>query len=368
VSRPLHIAVDANVLEADWGGIPKHLHRIAAELVAGGDRVDLLVNLRRWSSPVPGARAVPLRLRGRGLWRDLAVPLWALRHRPDVLWAPETELPRRIGVPTVVTVHDLAPLLFPGTKPPAVERRFRGSIPRSVRSATRVICVSHATARDVRSHWGVERLDVIGNGVDDRFAPGDPAAERVWAANAHGLDRPFVLHVGSLEPRRGLDVLIDAAARSPGWRLVLAGRPGHDGERILAAAQRAGAAWLPDVDDDALARLYRAALVVAVPSLYEGFGMVALEAMASGTPTAVAADAGALGELAGAAAVGVSERSAEAWMQAIASADERRAQLVPAGLRLATRHRWPAVAAAVRGVLAEAAGDANRGLAPPGPR
>ena len=118
VSDPLHVAVDANVLEADWGGIPKHLHRIASELVARGDRVDLLVNLRRWESPVEGAHAVPLRLRGRELWRDLAVPLWALRRRPDVLWAPETALPRRIGVPTVATVHDLAPLLFPGSKPP----------------------------------------------------------------------------------------------------------------------------------------------------------------------------------------------------------------------------------------------------------
>ena len=356
MSAPLHIAVDANVLEADWGGIPKHVHRIASELAAGGDRVDLLVNLRRWRSPVPGARAVPLRLRGRELWRDLAVPLWARRHRPDVLWAPETELPRRIGVPTVVTVHDLAPLIFPGTKPPAVERRFRGSVPRSVRSATRVICVSQATARDVRSHWGVERADVIGNGVDERFAPGDAPAERAWAATAHGLDGPFVLHVGSLEPRRGLDVLIDAAARSPGWRLVLAGRPGHDGERILAAAQRAGAAWLPDLGDDDLARLYRAAHVVAVPSLYEGFGMVALEAMACGTPTAVAADAGALAELAGEAAVEVGERSPEAWTAAIETADQRREELVAAGLRLAARHRWPAVAAAVREVLEEAAG------------
>ena len=350
MSDSLHVAVDANVLEAAWGGIPKHVHRVVSELAAGGDRVDLLVNLRRWESPVPGARAVPLRLRGRGLWRDLAVPLWA----------PESVLPRRAGVPTVVTVHDLAPLLFPGTKPPEVERQFATAIPRSVRSATRVICVSEATAAEVGTRWGVEGAAVVGNGVDDRFTPGDPEAERRWAETTFGLEAPFVLHVGSLEPRKGVDVLIEAALRKPGWQLVLAGQPGHRGDEIIDAARAAGAVWLPDVDDDALARLYRAADVVAVPSLYEGFGIVALEAMASGTPVVVAAGAGALEELAGDAAIKVTERSGEAWAAAIATASERRDALVGAGLARAAQHRWPQVAAAVRAVLAEAAGSRGR--------
>jgi len=354
---PLHIAVDANVLEADWGGIPKYVSRVVAELVARGDRVDLLVNRRKWQSPIAGANAVPLRLRGRGPWRDVRVPAWVLRHRPDVYWAPEGVLPRHPVAPAVVTVHDLAPLLFPGTKPPSVERAFRTTMPRSARAAARVICVSRVTAADVVSHWGVaeERIRVVGNGVDERFTPGDVAAARAEVGRRFGIVGPYVLHVGSLEPRKGLDPLLAAATGAP-WRLVLAGAPGFDGERLLAAAHAAGAAVLEGVGDDQLVALYRGAEAVAAPALYEGFGIVPLEAMACGTPVAAAAPAGALEEVVGDAAVLVRERTAEAWSAGLDEARERREELAERGLRRAAGFRWPDAAAATRAVLREAAG------------
>jgi glycosyltransferase involved in cell wall biosynthesis len=344
------------VLEASWGGIPKYLDRIARELVARGDRVELLVNLRRWSTEIPGAHAVPLRLKGRALWRDLRVPAWVLRHRPDVYWAPETLLPRRPGVPAVVTVHDLAPVLFPGTKPPAVERAFRTSVPRSVRAAVRVICVSHATAAEVTRRWDVppERIRVIPNGVDERFTPGDRAAARERVRGRFGIDGRYVLHVGSLEPRKGLDVLI-AAARGAPWRLVLAGAPGFDGERLLAAAERVGAAVLAGTGDDDLVALYRGADALAAPALYEGFGIAPLEAMACGTPAVIATPAGALEEISGPAAIAVPDRVPTAWASAVEEAVARRDELADAGTAHAARFRWSATAAATREVLVEAA-------------
>ena len=344
------------MLEASWGGIPKYLDRIARELTASGDRVELLVNLRRWSTEIPGAHAVPLRLKGRGLWRDLRVPAWALRHRPDVYWAPETVLPRRPGVPAVVTVHDLAPLLFPGSKPPAVERAFRTSLPRSVGTAARVICVSHATAADVTRCWGVppERIRVIPNGVDERFTPGNRVAAGERVRERFGIDGRYVLHVGSLEPRKGLDILFAAAELAP-WRLVLAGSPGFGGERLLAAAQRVAAAVLRGAGDDDLVALYRAADALAAPALYEGFGLPPLEAMACGTPAVIATPGGALEEISGPAAIGVPDRDAAAWASAIEEAVARRDELAAAGIAHAARFSWSATAAATRQVLAEAA-------------
>src|SRR4051794_16343850 len=281
---------------------------------------------------IPGARIVPIRMKGEGAWRELRIPAWIRMHRPDVLWVPGTVAPRRPGVPTVITVHDVAPLLFPGSKPPSSEEAFRTSIPRAVRAAARVICVSQTTADDVARLWGVapERIRVIPCGVDERFAPGDPDAARAEVRRHFGLDGPYVLHVGSLEPRKGLDVLIAAAAGAP-WRLVLAGGMGHDGRRIRGAAERAGALLLEGVEDPELLSLYRAADAVAAPAIYEGFGIVPLEAMACGTPALIAVDAGALEEVSGPAAIRVPERTPEAWRAAVEEAGRRRAELAVTG-------------------------------------
>ena len=169
-----------------------------------------------------------------------------------------------------------------------------------------------------------------------------------------------MLHVGSLEPRKGLDVLIAAAAAEPGWRLVLAGAPAYGGQQLRAEAGAAGALLLDGVGDDELVALYRAAEAVASPALHEGFGIVPLEAMACGTPALVAAGAGALEEVSGPAATVVADRTPAAWTAAIAAARTRRDALAEAGIAHARRFRWPAVAAATRAVLVEAAESRGR--------
>ena len=368
----MRIAIDANVLDASWGGIPKYVDRIVRELLRMGDEVDLLANTRHLSRSIEGAHEVGVRVKGRPVWREVFVPLWLARRRPDVLWAPESVLPRTLPVPAVVTVHDLATLRFVGTKPAREERRFRRIVRRSAIRATRTIAVSQTTAEDMRDLWGcnLEHVRVVPNGVDEMFQAGDRAAARKAVNARWGINAPFVLHVGSLEPRKGLDVLIDAAVRSRTeggrWRVVLAGSsPGPTGRMLAEKARSSGVCdLLGPVAEAELVDLYRSAAVFAAPALYEGFGIAPLEAMASATPVVIAAGSGGLEEISGPGAIVVQERTAEAWQISIEAAMKRPAELLERGATLARRFRWPAVAAETREVLAEAASGAVKGSRP----
>jgi glycosyltransferase involved in cell wall biosynthesis len=364
---PLRIAIDANVLGGAWGGIPKYLSRIAEELIAGGDRVDLLANTQRLERTVAGAHEVGIRVKGTSIWREAFLPLWLARAGADVVWAPESVLPRWTPVASVVTVHDLASLRFPEIKPPRHVRSFRTSVARSARRASRVIAVSRTTADDLEELYGIEaaKLRIVPNGVDDAFTPGDREAALGAVRERWGISEPFALHVGAIEPRKGLDVLIEAASlaarEGAAWRLVLTGSSGFQGERIEAAARASGACTLlGPVGDAELVDLLRAAGAFAAPALYEGFGIAPLEAMACGTPVAIAAGSGGLEEVSGPAAIVVGERDAAAWRDAVERALARPAELVEHGLRHAARFRWPRVAAETRSVLAEAAADGRR--------
>jgi glycosyltransferase involved in cell wall biosynthesis len=358
----MRIAVDANVLEANWGGIPKYLDRIARELIEGGDEILLLANTRRLSRQIPGAHEVGVRVKGRPIWREVFLPLWLARNHVDVFWAPESVLPRRCPVSSTITIHDLATLRFAGVKQESQKRHFGTTVARSARQATRLIAVSRATADDVASHYGVgkDSVRVVPNGVDEIFTPGDRAAALASVRERWGIERPFVLHVGAIEPRKGLDVLIDAAAlaarENAGWRVVMAGLPGFEGEPIETKARQSGACdLLGAVTDGELLDLLRAAGALAAPALYEGFGIAPLEAMACGTPAVVAADGGGLEEISGPAALVVDERTPTAWRTALEQALERPAELIEGGIRHALQFSWPSVAAQTREVLAEAA-------------
>lgn len=259
----------------------------------------------------------------------------------------------------VVTVHDLSPLSVPDAVPPRVAHRFRRAVGKAVERAQVVITDSQFVAGEVRERLGVpaDRVSVIPLGVSQDFAaPGEPAADREHLAKRLGIEPPFVLFVGTTNPRKNLHRLLGAfaearrAGRFP-HRLVLAGDPGfaHPDVRarieelhLLPVTRSTG--YVGEAD---LATLYRTADLLAFPSLHEGFGLPVLEAMAAGCPV-LTSDTTALAEVAGDAAVRVNPTSQDAIAGALARLlgdPAQRSQLAAAGRARAARFTWVACAA-----------------------
>jgi glycosyltransferase involved in cell wall biosynthesis len=268
-------------------------------------------------------------------WYPLALPR-AAGKRMDVLHCPTFRGPLRSPVPMVVTVHDLAVLRHPGTFNQWTRRYSRLAVPRVARAARRVIAVSEFTRGEIVELLGVpaQRIDVIPNAVAEPFVADGPAV---------GGD--YVLAVGTLEPRKNLAAAQQAAQRL-GVELRVAGAPGWGGVNVHGSLGR--------VSDDELAALYRGARCLVYPSLYEGFGIPVLEAMACGTPVVTSAG-GATEEVAGGAAVLVDPHDSAAIAAGIEEAAARRDELRERGLNRAAQFTWERVAAETRDVYEDAA-------------
>ncbi len=209
--------------------------------------------------------------------------------------------PLRSPCPLLVVVHDVSFKLHPEWFSARVRALLGVLVPHAVRHAARVITVSKTSKADLVAALGVDpdRIRVVTNVPAPAFAPRPDADTRVRVR--FGLDR-YCLYVGDVHPRKNLASLAQAIARLDGanqLQLAIVGRAGHRGDQIIAAS---GARWLGPLGDDDLADLYSAAAVTCYPSLYEGFGLPVIEAMACGSPV-VASNRGAIPEVAGDAAI-----------------------------------------------------------------
>jgi glycosyltransferase involved in cell wall biosynthesis len=364
------------------GGVGRYSARLAVNLVRAGVDVEAVVARH------PAARV-------ESVWdefrlHDVALPLvlplprpvlydtwhllaWPPRRWPngvDLVHAPSLAVPPRNGRPLVVSIHDAAPWIFPEAFT-ARGRWFHAMGARAAsRRADRVITGTAAAAEEVVAHLSLppEKVRVVPYGVDPPAQwPGPDETGAVLAR--YGLaGAPYVLWVGSLEPRKGVGTLVAAMAQlargpagglGPAPLLVLAGYPGWQNSALLPASglARLGPAFRPigPVTDAELWVLYSAATVFAFPSLHEGFGLPVLEAMSAGAPV-VASDIAALREVAGDAAVLVPPGDTGAWAQAIGAllADgPRRARLAERGRRRAELFSWARTAAATVEVYRE---------------
>ena len=246
----------------------------------------------------------------------------------DVLHCTTFRGPVGSSVPTVVTVHDLAILRAPEAFPRWHRLYGRVGLERVLRAADAIIAVSEFSRREVNAFADVpaERIRVVPNGVDALFTPAGPRA-----------DGDYVLAVATLEPRKNLARAVEAATAA-GVELRVVGARGWGGVDVPG--------WVGEVPDAELAALYRGARCVVYPSLYEGFGLPVLEAMACGTPVVTSRET-AMEEVAGPAAVLVDPLDSSAIAAGIHEASSRRDELVAAGLARAGAFTWDRTADAV---------------------
>jgi glycosyltransferase involved in cell wall biosynthesis len=272
------------------------------------------------------------------VWYPLVLPVRA--RGLDVLHCPSFRAPAHASVPLVVNVHDLAVLRHPTAFNRWTRTYSRIFVPRVARAATRVVVLSEFVRRELVELLGLDerRIRVVPPAVGEPFVPGGPRAEG-----------EYVLTVGTLEPRKNLPRLAEAA-RLAGVELRVAGEQGWGSVDVGGSGVRV----LGFVPDDELAALYRGALCVVYPSLYEGFGIPVLEALACGAPV-VTSEGTAMAELANGAAVLVDPRDPEAIAAGIGEAIARRDELAAGGPDRARAFTWKASAEALVSVYEEVA-------------
>ena len=344
----LRVALDASHMRQSVAGIARYGRSLATALRT---RDDIDVVELGGGEVIPrdtfGKRALTLR-------QDFLWYPWLGRHRAASEGAKVYHIPLPRGPfvrgspPVVITVHDLVPLLFPETITPWSRLYARATLRRVLGEADRIITVSKNTADDVKSLLGIssDRIRVVYNGVDASFFQ--------QSSESFDPQKPYVLFVGTPEPRKNLERLLEAVriTRRKGLReeLVIVGGGGWGHNTIDGAEVK----QLGRVSDSHLRQLYRGASCVAVPSLHEGFGLTALEAMASGTPV-VAAHTGALPEITGGAAVLVDPLHPAAIADGIIRCVDERAELSAAGLARAKEFTWERCAAETAAVYKELA-------------
>ncbi|MDZ4825910.1 MAG: glycosyltransferase family 1 protein [Actinomycetota bacterium] len=354
----VRVLLDVSAVPAQPVGAGIYTIALASGLAAH-PAVDLHLLARRaddrWSTVAPAAtlhaRAPELRP-ARLAWEQTSAARVTDKIRPDVYHGPHYTLPLRGTTRSVVTVHDLTFFDHPEWHERSKVIYFRHMIRAAAARADTVICVSEHTARRLRAVAPpTGDIEVIYHGVDhERFRPEATRADDLARLAGHGVSPPFIAFVGTIEPRKDVPIVVRAFARiapmRPDLRLVLAGGNGWGTDAVRKAVVDSGVATriirTGYVPDDVVAALYRRAEVVAYPSLEEGFGLPALEALACGAAL-VTTSGSAVEEVVGDAAFVVPPGDLEAFGGAamtLLDNTERNAELRAAGPERAARFTW----------------------------
>ena len=386
----MQIGFDARLVAYREGGIARYARSLLSALVKVDRANAYTIFLARGGDPVVDAFDRGDQVMHRTLLTPahhrlerMALSVELAPYRFDLFHSPDFIPPRlRRGTRTVITVHDLAFLRDPELLD-APSRRYYGQIGEAVKRADAIIAPSESTRRDLVELTDADerKVHVVPEAADERYRPLD-RAERMAALRSPDRNRltpdmirivsgefgPFILFVGTVEPRKNLGMLCRAYERyreRAGRRaatLVLAGAPGWQAEadlEIIDRLRREGKlVWFRGASDDQLLLLYNAASMLVLPSRYEGFGLTAIEAMACGTPV-LASDSSSLPEVVGPAGVLLPPDDPDAWataMREVAEGRSKREALISAGLVQAATFSWARAAERTLAVYRRALG------------
>jgi glycosyltransferase involved in cell wall biosynthesis len=324
------------------------------------------------SSFGPNFRAVPDSSPPYSIREQLSIPLAVGRAQVDLFHAPHYVLPPLTRTRSVVTIHDCIHLMFPQYLPNRLAHSYaRAQLWTAARTSDRILTVSETSKRDILRFFDVppDKIAVIYNGIDDRFRQEPPAEEVSRVQERYQLHGNFVLYAGNVKPHKNLARLIEAfhLVRQSGLddvKLVAVGDEVSKYAELRRAVHRYNlhkyVRFLGFMPDHTLAIFYRLAAVFVFPSLYEGFGLPPLEAMASGTPV-VTSNVSSLPEVVGNAAIQVDPYDPQAiadGIRRILTDPELRDSLRARGLAHATEFSWERSVRQIREIYAQVVAEA----------
>jgi glycosyltransferase involved in cell wall biosynthesis len=289
------------------------------------------------------------------LWYRLRfpIPVQVFTGRLDLFHSPDFVLPPISGdISTLLTVHDLSFIHFPHAFPPTLVDYLNRVVPWSVARATHILADSNSTKMDLEQYWAVpqEKITVLYSGVSEEYLPVKDPVRLAQVRDIYDLGKsPYLLSVGTVQPRKNFQMLVKAfapIARRHPHNLFIAGGKGWLEDEMMAEASRQGVAdrvrFLGFVADENLPALYSGSSLFLFPSLYEGFGLPVLEAMACGVPTIIS-NSSSLPEVGGDAALQLGPELPEAWsegMDQVLSDEVLADSLTEAGFIQVQRFNW----------------------------
>lgn len=312
----LHIAINGWFVGRATAGSGQYIHHLLTHLpqLPKPVRLSLLVppEASRQAEKYKGVTPIlrqppPLPSTLRKLWwEQVTVPQAAKRIGADLLWVPYWAAPAWQPCPVAVTIHDLIPALLPAYRGGIHHRIYTNLVSWTARRSASILTVSQASARDITAHLGIpaDRIHVIYHGPNQEFAPKPTAAQMAAVRVRYQLPDRYFLYLGGFDMRKNVDATLAAYARylalggNAEIKLVLAGQlPAHDSTFAPDPRRQAADHGVIDavcfcgrVAEEDKTAIYAQATAFIFPSLYEGFGMMVLEAMAAGTPVITSGD------------------------------------------------------------------------------